>query len=356
MRVRLTEKMECGRRETIKIKLVSVAAAFVLISVLLGIMNYPVFGVYKQMAIGAFGSLYSFQYVLIKTVPLALCATGVTYAYRMKFWNIGTEGQIMMGAFAASGVALFYNDFPKPIVLLMMAAAGMAAGIVWIMIPAIFRIRFSVNETILTLMFNYVAEQWLAYLQYSRWKDPKAFGFAKIATFGNEAILPSLFGIHIGFYITVAIVAATFIIYKYTNLGFKMSIIGESSDTANYLGLKKNKIMYGMVAVSGAMCGLCGMFQVSGVEHTLNTSVSNGVGFSAILVAWLSGLHPIVILGVSFLFAGLTEGAGYLQTVFQIPQDIATIIQGIILFCIIGSEFFTRYHVSLERAKRRERV
>lgn len=352
MHVRLTEKMECSKKEGLRIKIASIVVAFVLISILLGVMNYPVFGVYKQMIIGAFGSLYSFQYVLVKTVPLALCAIGVTYAYRMKFWNIGTEGQIMMGAFAATGIALFYNDFPKPIVLLLMAVTSMVVGAVWIMVPAIFKIRFSVNETILTLMLNYVAEQWITYLQYSRWKDPKAFGFTKIATFGNEAILPNLFGIHIGFYIMVLIVLLTFVIYKYTKLGFKMNIIGESSDTANYLGLKKNKIMYGMVAVSGALCGLCGMFQVSGVEHTLNTSVSNGVGFSAILVAWLSGLNPIAILVVSFLFAGLTEGAGYLQTVFQIPQDIATIIQGIVLFSVIGSEFFTKYHVNIEKAKR----
>lgn len=352
MHVRLMEKMECSKKEGIRIKIASIVVAFVLISILLGVMNYPVFAVYKQMIIGAFGSLYSFQYVLIKTVPLALCAIGVTYAYRMKFWNIGTEGQIMMGAFAATGIALFYNDFPKPVVLLMMAVTSMVVGAVWIMIPAIFKIRFSVNETILTLMLNYVAEQWITYLQYSKWKDPKAFGFTKIATFGNEAILPNLFGIHIGFYITVLIVLLTFVIYKYTKLGFKMNIIGESSDTANYLGLKKNKIMYGMVAVSGALCGLCGMFQVSGVEHTLNTSVSNGVGFSAILVAWLAGLNPIAILIVSFLFAGLTEGAGYLQTVFQIPQDIATIVQGIVLFSVIGSEFFTKYHVKFEKAKK----
>lgn len=355
MHVRLSEKMECGKKEGIRIKVISVLVAVVLISILLGAMNYPVFSVYKQMMIGAYGSLYSFRYVLIKTVPLALCAIGVTFAYRMKFWNIGTEGQIMMGAFAATGVALFYNDFPRPVVLLLMAVAAMVMGVVWIMIPAIFKIRFSVNETILTLMLNYVAEQWITYLQYSRWKDPKAFGFTKIATFGKEAILPELFGIHIGFYITIIIVMITFVIYRYTKLGFKMKIIGESSDTANYLGLKKNKIMYGMVAVSGALCGLCGMFQVSGVEYTLNTSVSNGVGFSAILVAWLSGLNPIAILIVSFVFAGLTEGAGYLQTVFRIPQDIATIIQGIVLFCVIGSEFFTKYQVKFEKAKKEEK-
>lgn len=352
MRVRLTEKMECGAKEKIRIKAASLLTAVLLISLLIGALNYPVLSVYQQMFIGAFGSLYSIQYVLIKTVPLALCAIGVTYAYRMKFWNIGAEGQLMMGAFAATGVALFYNHFSQPVELLLMALAGAAMGAVWILIPAIFKIKFGVNETIMTLMMNYVATQWITYLQYSAWKDPKAFGFTKIATFEDNAILPNLFGIHIGFYIMLVILAITYVIFRYTKLGFKMKIIGESSDTADYLGFKKNRIMFGMVALSGAICGLCGMIQVSGVEHTLNTSVSNNVGFSAILIAWLSGLNPIAILIVSFLFAGLTEGAGYLQTVFQIPQDIAIIIQGIVLFCVTGSEFFTRFSVSLERTRK----
>lgn len=354
MHVSLTEKMECGGKERIKIKILSLCTALILISVLIGVLNYPVLQVYQQMFLGAFGSMYSFQYVLIKTVPLALCGIGVTYAYRMKFWNIGAEGQIMMGAFAASGVALFYNKFPMPVTLLLMAAAGMLAGAAWILIPAIFKIHFGVNETILTLMMNYVAAQWITYLQYSRWKDPKAFGFTKIATFEENAILPEFGGIHIGFYIMLVILVISFILFRYTKLGFKMKIIGESSDTAKYLGLKKNKIMFGMVALSGAVCGLCGMIQASGVEHTLNTSISGNVGFTAILIAWLAGLNPIGILIVAFLFAGLTEGAGYLQTVFQIPQDIAVIIQGIVLFCVIGSEFFTKYSVHFYRNKKKE--
>ena len=349
MQVRLTEKMECSKKQGILIKVISVVVAIVIISIMLEIMGYPAVAVYSQMMIGAFGSSYSVNYVLVKTVPLALCAIAVSYAYRMKFWNIGTEGQIMMGAFAATGVALFYNDFPRPVVLILMALASMICGAIWILFPAVFKIRFSVNETILTLMLNYVASKWIMYLQYSAWKDPKAFGFAKIATFGKEATLPSLFGIHIGFYIMILIVILTYVLYKYTKLGFKMNIIGESSDTASYLGLKKSKIMYGMVAISGALCGLCGMFQVSGVEHTLNTSITGGVGFSAILVAWLSGLNPFVILVVSFIFAALSEGANYLQTAFQIPQDIATIIQGIVLFCVIASEFFTKYNLSVAK-------
>ncbi len=345
MQVRLTEKMECTKKTYIKIKILSLVTAILVISILISILGYPVIGIYKQMAIGAFGSLYSLRYVLIKTVPLALCAIGVTFAYRMKFWNIGAEGQLMMGASAATGVALFYNQHSKPATLLVMAFAAIMAGAIWIVIPAIFKIFLNVNETILTLMLNYVAMQWVTYLQYSRWKDPKAFGFTKIATFEKKALLPNLFGIHIGFYVMLVVVIIAFVIFKYTKIGFKMKIIGESSATAKYLGLKKNKIMFGMVALSGAICGLCGMIQVSGVEQTLHTNVGNNVGFSAILIAWLSGLHPIAIVMVSFLFAGLTEGAGYLQTVFQIPQDIAIIIQGIVLFCVTGGEFFTKFSV-----------
>lgn len=349
MHIRLTQRMECSRGQNLRIKLTAFGVAAILISVLIGVLNYPVFGVYKQMLIGAFGSLYSLHYVLIKTVPLVICALGVTFAYRMKFWNIGAEGQLMMGAFAATGIALFWNDYPKPVVLLMMAVSAMLAGACWILVPAIFKIAYGVNETILTLMLNYVATEWIAYLQYSRWKDKNALGFPKIATFKDVAILPDLLGIHLGFYIMLLILLVAFIIFRFTKLGFKMRIIGESKETANYLGIRKNRIMFGMVALSGAICGLCGMIQVSGVEHSLNTNISNNVGFSAILIAWLSDLNPIAILVVSFIFAGISEGASYLQTVFQIPQDIAIIIQGIILFCMTGSEFFTKYSIHFEK-------
>ena len=349
MQVRITQKMECSKAQKLKIKLVSLAAAVSLISILIASLNYPVLGVYKEMLRGAFGSLYSLKYVVIKTIPLVICAIGVSFAYQMKFWNIGAEGQLMMGAFAATGIALFYNHFPKPAVLLMMAASAMLMGAVWILIPAVFKIAYGINETILTLMLNYIAAQWIAYLQYSRWKDTKAFGFPKIATFDDKAVLPEFFGIHAGFYIMLAILVIAYVLFRFTKLGYKMRIIGQSSETAKYLGIKKNRIMFIMVALSGAACGLCGMVQVAGVEHSLNTSVSNNVGFSAILIAWLSNLSPVVILPVAFLFAGLSEGAGYLQTVFQIPQDIAVIIQGILLFCVTGSEFFTKFSIEFKR-------
>lgn len=352
MPFRITEKMECSGRDRLKIKLAALVVAFAAVSILILALGYPVFSVYQQMIIGSLGSLYSFQYVLIKMVPLALAGIGAAFAYRMKFWNIGTEGQIMMGAFAAAGIGLFCNHYSRPVNLILMALAAMGMGAVWILIPAVFKIHFGVNETILTLMLNYVASKWITYLQYQAWKDPMAFGFTKIANLDDNAVLPEIGGIHIGFLIMLIAAVLAFILFRYSKLGFKMKIIGESPETAKYLGLKTNRIMFGMVALSGAICGLTGMIQVAGVEHTLNTSISNGVGFSAILVAWLGELHPLFILIAAFLFAALSEGASYLQTAFQIPADIATIIQGIVLFAIIGSDFFTKYR--LERIHKDE--
>jgi simple sugar transport system permease protein len=261
----------------------------------------------------------------------------------MQFWNIGGEGQIAMGAFAASYFALYMNDMPKPVMLLVMILAGMLAGGIWALIPAFFKAQWGTNETIVTLMMNYIALKWITFLQYGPWKDPKSLGFPKIANFPENAILPELLGVHIGWVFALIMVVAIYIFIGHTKKGYEIAVIGESMNTARYAGINIKKTILIAIMLSGGLCGLVGMIQASAVNNTLSVEITGGVGFTAIITAYLSALNAPVILIVSVLFAALLEGGSYIQTVFGIPQSAAEILQGIILFFVLGSEFFVRY-------------
>jgi len=347
-RVNISERLECPRRVKLLILACALAAALAVISVILLFMGFNPFDVYAKMLTGSLGSLYSFKWVLTRTIPLALTSVGILYTFRIRFWNIGGEGQIFMGAFAASAVALFAPEASRPLTLLLMAAAGFAGGAVWALIPGLFKVFRNMNETIVTLMLNYIAVRWISYLQYSAWKDPGSLGFPKIKFFPQRAILPEFLGIHAGFYILIFITIFTFVLFRYTKFGFRMSILGESDDTARYVRLKKTSLTLLSVAISGGICGITGMIQASAVNNTLNVSVTSGVGFTAIIISWLSNMNPVVCVLVAFLFSTLSEGASYIQTVFRIPESIAMLIQSIVMLFVIGSTFFTRYSLTVK--------
>lgn len=348
-RISITERLECPRKVKLVSMLGSLLLAFVIISIILICMGFNPFDVYAKMVTGALGSLYSFKWTLTRTIPLALTAVGILFAFRIRFWNIGGEGQIFMGAFAASAIALFAPELPRALTLLLMVLAGFLGGAVWALIPGLFKVRRGMNETIVTLMMNYVALHWITYLQYSAWKDPSSLGFPKIKFFPENAILPEFLGIHTGFYILVAIVAVTYVMFNHTKLGFQMSIIGESDEAARYVRLKKSSLVLMSVFISGGICGITGMIQASAVNNTLNVSVTSGVGFTAVIIGWLSNMNPISCVLISFAFSVLSEGASFIQTVFQIPESIAMLIQGIVMLAVIGSSFFTRYNLSFKK-------
>jgi simple sugar transport system permease protein len=192
-------------------------------------------------------------------------------------------------------------------------------------------------------MMNYIGLKWIMYLQYGPWKDPNSLGFPKIANFTDNAILPKLFGVHIGWVIALLLVAAIYIFLKHTKKGYEIAVIGESIDTARYAGINIKRTILIAILLSGGLCGLVGMIQASAVNNTLSVEVTGGIGYTAIITAWLASLSAPVILLVSILFAALLEGGSYIQTVFGIPQSAAQIMQGIILFFVLGSEFFVRY-------------
>ncbi len=346
---RIAKRTGLTKKQTVIYRIIAVFSALLASGVFILILGHNPVAVYASMLEGAFGTLYRFKETIIKTIPLVITSLGICVAFKMKFWNIGAEGQIFMGAFAASYFALNYPGIPMPLMLLIMAAAGFIGGGVWALIPAFFKAQFGTNETLFTLMMNYIALKWVTYLQYGPWKDPAVSGFPLIAKFKENAILPKLFGIHIGWLVMLVLVVVIYIFMHYTKKGYEVAVVGESENTARYAGMNIKSIIITSVLISGGICGLAGMIQASGVNQTLGIEVTSGIGYTAIITTWLGQLSAPVILVVSFLFAMLLQGGSYIQTAFQIPQAVAQLIQGTILFFVLGSEFFIQYRLVFKR-------
>ena len=270
----------------------------------------------------------------------------------MKFWNIGAEGQFYMGAFGATWAVMLFPNLPAPVLLPLMAVFGFIFGGLFATVPALLKIKWGTSETLVTLMMNYIAQKWVGYLQYGPWRDPNGNGFPRIARFESNAILPSVCGIHIGWIITLVLAVLLFILLLRTKFGYEVSVIGESTNTARYAGINVKKTMLLAILISGGLCGLAGMMQASAIENSLTDNMSNGLGFTAVITTWLSRLNPLVMVGVSFLFSMLLQGGSFLQSSMQIPASMAQILQGVIIFFVLGSEFFVRYKLSFTRSSR----
>ncbi|MDD2215211.1 MAG: ABC transporter permease [Eubacteriales bacterium] len=334
------------KRETV-IRILAVILSIVCAGLVIWILGYNPIRVFPSMISGALGTEIRLQQTILKAIPLIVTSLGILVAFKMKFWNIGGEGQIIMGALAASYVALNMDGLPKGILLSLMALAAMIAGGLWAFIPAFFKAKMGVNETIFTLMLNYIAIKYVTYLQYGPWKSPESQGFPKVATFSDNAVLPKLFGIHIGWLIALLLVVIVYIFINHTKKGFEISVVGESRETARYAGMNIATIILIAMFISGGLCGLTGMIQASAVEKTLSANLSGGYGFTAIITAWLARLNAIAVLFVCIAFAILLQGGAYIQISMQIPAAVADMMQGIILFFVLGSEFFLQYKVNL---------
>ncbi|MDF1618653.1 ABC transporter permease [Petrocella sp. FN5] len=341
--MRMVKRTDMTSKKAAVIRILSIIFAFLLTSIFIGALGHNPMNVYLSMVEGAFGSAHRIRDTLTITIPLVVTSIGIMIAFKMKFWNIGAEGQIIVGALAASYLALNYNHLPKMVLLPAMFLAGFIGGGLWALIPAFFKVQFGTNETIFTLMMNYVALKWVTYLQYGPWKDPGSLGFPKIANFMDSAIMPKLFGVHIGWVIAIFLVIIIAIMMNYSKAGYEIAVVGESMDTAKYAGMNVKKVILSALFISGGIAGIVGMMQASAVNQTLSTQVAAGYGYTAIITAWLSGLKAVIIIPVSLLFAIMIKGGSFIQTAYQIPQSAAGILQSVILFFVIGSEFFIQY-------------
>lgn len=348
MQVRLIKKADTGTKNHTVIFLVAIFLALFTTGLFILFLGLNPFEVYLAMVNGAFGSSYRLEQTLVTAIPLIITSLGIAIAFRMKFWNIGAEGQIIMGAFCASYVALNYSSLPRPILLLLMFLAGFFGGAIWGVIPGFFKAKWGTNETIITLMMNYVALKWIIFLQFGPWKDPGALGFPKIPNFVENAILPKFLGLHIGWIIALILVVLVHIFMNHSKKGFEIAVLGESINTARYAGINIFGTIILAMVLSGGICGIVGMIQASGVNLTLSKEITAGVGYTAIITAWLGALKPHWIVLVSVLFAALIQGSSYIQSAFGLSAASAQLVEAIILFFVLGSEFFARYKVVID--------
>lgn len=341
--LRVVKRKEMGSKQVIFLRLFAVLLSLVAGGVFILCIGHNPFTIYGTILSGAFRSAMAVQATVKMMIPLLIASLGVTLAFKMKFWNIGAEGQIIFGATCATFFALNFAHWNHVVLVIVMMLAGFIGGGLWGLIPAIFKVKYDTNETLFTLMLNYIAMHIVSYLRDGPWMDPNAQGYTKIARFDNNAALDKVLGIQMGWIIALILVVLVFVYIRYTKQGYEISVVGESQDTARYAGMNVKKIVLRTMFLSGAICGLGGMIQATGSDITLTTNVAGGVGFTAIIVAWLAQLNPVMILVVSFLFSVLDKGSSVVQSSFGLSTDCADVLQGIILFFILGCEFFIRY-------------
>lgn len=301
---------------------------------------------YLRMWDGAFGNSYALSETLVKAIPLMLVGLGVSLAFRMKLWNIGGEGQIYMGAFAASGIALSMADLSAWLLLPLMLLTGFIAGGIWALIPAALRAYWQVNETITTLMLNYVAIFWVDSLIFGPWKDPQSLGFPLSPRFSANAYLPTIGDtrVHMGLLIAIIIALVFYFLLQYTRWGYEVKVAGESSEAARYAGINVKKNILLVMLISGGIAGIAGMIEVAGITHRLQQGISPGYGYTAIIVAWLGRLNPYAIIMVAFLFGALLVGGFGLQ-IYGISFSIVLMLQGAVLFFLLAGEIFMKYRL-----------
>lgn len=347
--ITMEKKLSPSKVNSLLVPLVSIIMALLTGAIFLALTGKDPLQVYSVMFNGAFGSRYGLTETMVKAIPLMLAGLGLAVAFRMQLWNIGGEGQIYMGAFGATWVALNFSDLPAWVMLPAMMLAACAAAGLWALIPAIPRAFLGVNEIITTLMLNYVAILWVDYLIYGPWKDPGGYNFPITPLFPESAMLPTLGDtrIHAGLLIGIVLAIVLYLLIFRTRFGYEIRVLGESPEAGRYAGMNITKKIVLVMVISGAICGLAGMAEISGVVHRLQQGFSPGYGYTAIIVAWLTKLNPLGIVIAAILFGGLQVG-GYAVQMNGVPASVVFMLQGGLLFFVLGGELLTRYRISIK--------
>ena len=313
--------------------------------------------VYGTILKGAFGTSRKIWVTGQNVAVLLGISLAVTPAFKMRFWNIGAEGQTLIGCLATTACMILLGGKVSNFLLIVISlAAALLAGAVWGFLPAFFKARWNTNETLFTLMMNYIATQLVAYFIII-WEVPKGAGKIGIInqdsqagwlpTIGNQKYLLAI--------LVVAVMTGLMYIYlNYSKQGYEIAVVGESRRTASYAGIKVDRVIIRTMALSGALCGLIGLLLTSSTDHTMTTTIVDGRGFTAVMVSWMAKFNPIIMIFVSLLLVVLNRGAGEISTAFGLNRSFADILTGIILFFIIGCEFFINYKVQFRTSGKKE--
>ncbi|MDO4632592.1 MAG: ABC transporter permease [Eubacteriales bacterium] len=333
-------------------------AAIALALILCGIITFFATGLnpisfYAAMIDGSFGTSRRI-WMLLQNMAILLCiSVALAPAFRMRFWNLGGDGQALMGALgAAASMILLGDKVPNWLLILIMTVAAVLFGAVWAFIPAFFKAKWNTNETLFTLMMNYVAVQLVAFFVII-WEVPKGAGKIGIINQNtNAGWFPQVGGSKylLNVIIAVLITVIMYVYMKYTKHGYEVAVVGESEPTARYAGINVKNVVVRTMVLSGALCGVAGLLLVGGTDHTLTTTLIDGRGFTGVMVAWLAKFNPIYMALTGFLIVFLQRGSAEITTMFTLNQSYGDIITGIILFFVIGCEFFLNYQIHFRKS------
>jgi simple sugar transport system permease protein len=304
--------------------------------------------VYGAMWQGAFGTSKR-SWVTVRDTLMLLCiGVGLAPAFKMRFWNIGAEGQILMGGCATAAVMIYCGaSLPTWALLVLGCVVSLIAGALWGIVPAVFKAKWGTNETLFTLMMNYIAIQITSFL-VAKWENPYGSNTVGIINKTTQAgWFPTIFGQQytLNIIIVLAVTIAMYLYLKYSKQGYEIAVVGESENTARYAGISVKKVIVRTMALSGAICGLSGFVAVSGASHTISTSTAGGRGFTAIIVAWMAKFNTFVMILIALLLVFLEKGAAQIASQFNLNDYASNVVTGIILFFLLGSEFFIQYSV-----------
>ena len=312
--------------------------------------------IYATIFYGAFGTARR-SWVTVQDLAILLgISLAVTPAFKMRFWNIGAEGQVLIGGLATAACMICLADkLSNGMVILCMILASILAGAVWGFLPAFFKAKWNTNETLFTLMMNYIATQLAAYFIIV-WEVPKGSGKIGIINQSTEiGWLPQIGNQYLLSIVVVAILTGVMYIYlNNSKHGYEIAVVGESQRTASYAGIKVERVIIRTMVLSGAICGLIGLLLVGGINHTLTTTVVDSRGFTAVMVSWMAKFNPVMMVFTSLLLVFLSRGASEISSTFGLNHSFADILTGIIIFFIIGSEFFISYKINLRKSAEKE--
>lgn len=349
---RVAKKASISTRKALLIRVIAIVCALIFTSLLsVFLLKANPIKFLLTMFNGNFGSSRRIWKLLKDASVLLGISLAITPAFRMKFWNIGAEGQTLVGAIASAAAAFYLGGkVPNALLLVFMLLFAILAGAIWAGLPAIFKAIWNTNETLFTLMMNYVASGLLAFFLLL-W-TPSGSSVLGMLPFGH---LPVIYNEYLLLIISVLVITVVAYIYlQYTKQGYEISVVGESENTAKYIGIKVGKVIIRTMLISGAICGLTGFLIVGALDHSVSETTVGGMGFTAIMVAWLAKFNPLIMIGTSLLITFLDQGAAQLSTDFNVASAFPDIVVGIILFFIIGCEFFINYSIKRSDKKKKE--
>lgn len=354
--IRMSKRDYIGIGKAWGIRLVAVFLSLVVCAlVIVAITKQNPLEVYLGIADGAVGSSRRIWVTIRETLVLLCIAIGLTPAFQMRFWNIGAEGQILMGGTITAALMIYCGDaMPNWLLLLVIFVASALAGMLWGLIPAFFKAHFNTNETLFTLMLNYVAMQIVTFCIVF-WENPAGSNTVGIINAATRAgWFPEVFGNSYGLNVilVMALTVGMFIYMRYSKQGYEIAVVGESQNTARYAGIDVKKVIIRTMMISGAICGAAGALIVSGASHTISTSTAGGRGFTAIIVAWMSKFNPFAMILVSLFLVFMQQGSIQIASQFGLNENASDIITGILLFFLIGCEFFINYKLEFRKRDR----